>query len=152
MVKDLSHYGVPQWSNLGFSSWIYAGYFIWTKQWIYLEMSTKPFQETKLNCKFGHVWKVIPRCLISPQKHQQSLVSTQFLEFLVNNGCKYLNLSYSKLEGSLNILEESQLHYLDLTLCEANEDIFTNLLYPCQHLEKLSLAYLNIIPIMIQRR
>ena len=68
----------------------------------------------------------------------------------MNNGCKYLNLSYSKLEGSLDILEESKLRYLDLTLCEANEEIFTNLLYSCQYLEKLSLAYLNIIPTMIQ--
>ena len=94
--------------------------------------------------------KVIPRCLISPQKHQQNIVSTIFLEFIVKNGCKFVNLSYTQVEGSLNLPEESELRYLDLTLCEAKEDIFVNLLNSCQSLEKLSLAYLDIFPTMIQ--
>ena len=41
-------------------------------------------------------------------------IPTEFLEFVINNGCKYLSISYCKLVGVFPLSILSQLKYLDL--------------------------------------
>lgn len=62
----------------------------------------------------------------------------------LNNGCKYLNLSWTELEGKLNLRNVPELLYLDLTMCKADEEELEDLLAVTYSLKKLSIAYLDI--------
>ena len=48
----------------------------------------------------------------------RKIVSCEFLQTILKNGCKYLSLYDAKLEGSLDIKERSKLRYLDLSFCK----------------------------------
>ena len=82
-----------------------------------------------------------------------------FLQMVLNNGCKYLNLAHASIHGSLTLKSLSKLAYLDLTnnrhvvrqydngesfrkihLIQKNSE---ELLGSCQSLQKLSLNYLR---------
>ena len=77
-------------------------------------------------------------------------VSTDFLEMILNNGCKHLSLKQTKLVGNLCLSNKSQLKYLDLDNCKADRqsnagsyfgyELFEKLLASCYSLEALSLA------------
>ena len=82
-----------------------------------------------------------------------------FLQMVLNNGCKYLNLAHASIHGTLTLKSPSKLAYLDLTnnrhvvrqydngesfrkilLIQKNSE---ELLGSCQSLKKLSLNYLR---------
>ena len=67
--------------------------------------------------------------------------STDFLEMILNNGCKYLNLHGTKLNGTLNLKKSNQLRYLDLSGARTTPIILEEILDSCNSLEKLSLSY-----------
>ena len=77
-------------------------------------------------------------------------VSTEFLEMILNNGCKHLSLKQTELVGNLCLSNKSQLKYLDLDNCQASRqsstgsyfgyELFEKLLASCYSLEALSLA------------
>ena len=92
--------------------------------------------------------KVVPKCMIS-QEEQNKIVPIRFVKLVLNNGCKYLNLSWTELEGNLVLNKMPQLKYLDLTMCKGDKELFEDLLSFCYSLQKLSIAYLDISSSMV---
>ena len=62
------------------------------------------------------------------QQEQNKIVPIGFFKLVLNNGCKYLNLSWTELEGNLSLKKMPQLKYLDLTMCKAEKEVFEDLL------------------------
>ena len=66
-------------------------------------------------------------------------VTSEFLQKVINYGCKWLNLSEAKLFGTLRLENKSQLNHLDLSGCGAeNQSVFEELLKSCHSLQTLS--------------
>ena len=111
--------------------------------------------------KFGHVSKRM-RKIRSDQSLWQKInlskctpdpggyyidIPTDLVKMVIENGCKYLSLYDMKLgpifmgsEGDLRLDKSSSLIYLDLKYCEANVEIFEEILASCHSLQKLSMA------------
>ena len=68
----------------------------------------------------------------------------EFVQLIINNGCKYLSLYEAKLTGTLSLKKSSQLKYLDLSNCNADTKVLEELLASCHSLEKLSLYKLVV--------
>ena len=70
-------------------------------------------------------------------------IPTGFLEYVLNNGCKYLCLAFAQIaeiEGEESLkYNASQLKYLDLSFCQSSHQVFDDLLSSCHSLEKLAL-------------
>ena len=67
---------------------------------------------------------------------------SDFLNLVVNNGCKNLRLHCVKIAGdSLNLINPSRLRCLDLTHCSAKVGVLKEILSSCQNVEKLFLSY-----------
>ena len=67
-------------------------------------------------------------------------VPVVFIQKLLDSGCKYLTLSYSVLDGTLNLSKASKLKYLDLSSFGLkNGNNSEKLLESCYSLQKLSL-------------
>ena len=82
------------------------------------------------------LWQKINLC--------EKIVPTEFLEFVLNNGCKYLSLKGATLTGNLTLMiKNSQLKYLDLSECNIEGQILLSLLASCHSLTKLSLLNLK---------
>ena len=70
------------------------------------------------------------------------IVPSEFLEQVLANGCKYLNLQDAQINGTLSLPRDTyQLKYLNLTSHEANMENVKELLLSCSSsMEKLSLS------------
>ena len=70
------------------------------------------------------------------------IVPSEFLEQVLANGCKYLNLQDAQINGTLSLPRDTyQLKYLNLTSHEANIENVKELLLSCSSsMEKLSLS------------
>ena len=85
----------------------------------------------------------------------KKIVSLEFVKFVLDSGCKYLSLRYSKLKkGDLQLTKNYQLKHLDLTECvstsnhldltECEIDVnIRKLLTSCNSLQKLALPHIN---------
>ena len=75
--------------------------------------------------------------------NENKSVATGFLEYVLNNGCKYLGLGFTQI-GQINgkslKCNSSQLKCLDLSFCQSSRQVFDDLLSSCHSLEKLSLV------------
>ena len=80
-------------------------------------------------------------------------VSTAFIQFILDRGCKYLDLDNSKLEVNLKLTAKSQLRHLYLQNCIVDDESLEQLISSCQFLETLSLNHKrSTFPIpMLQR-
>ena len=79
-------------------------------------------------------------------------LTTEFLEMILNNGCKHLILKGAKLEGNLGLDKTSHLSYLDLGDCEASSvKVFEDLLASCYTLEKLSLEDITLTSKIVEK-
>ena len=65
-------------------------------------------------------------------------VQTDFIIFLLDKGCKYLNLWGAELTGTLELDKPSKLQRLNLEECVANREVFEEILYSCHSLQQLS--------------
>ena len=65
-------------------------------------------------------------------------VQTDFIIFLLDKGCKYLDLRGVELTGSLKLDNPSKLKRLNLEECFAKREVFEELLYSCHSLQQLS--------------
>ena len=66
-------------------------------------------------------------------------VQSEFLQKVINYGCKRLNLNGAKLIGTLRLENKSQLNHLDLSGCRAeNQSVFEELFKSCHSLQTLS--------------
>ena len=85
-------------------------------------------------------------------------VPGKFIHKILDNGCKYLSLANSRINGSLHLAKKSYpLKYLDLSNCDtSDENVLEELVRCCHSLEKLSLSkvtlglYSNMIENIIQ--
>ena len=68
-------------------------------------------------------------------------VSAAFMQFILDRGCKYLDLDNSKLEVNLKLTEKSQLRHLYLQNCVVDDESLEELVSSCQFLETLSLNH-----------
>ena len=72
-------------------------------------------------------------------------VPSDFLNLVLNNGCKNLRLHCVKIAGdSLNLINPSRLRCLDLTHCSAKVGVLKEILSSCQNVEKLFLSYAGL--------
>ena len=77
-------------------------------------------------------------------------VSSKFIDYAIENGCKYLSLQGANVDGNLYLPEVTQLKYLNLSYCKANPGVLEDLTISCHHLEKLSLQDFKINPIFLK--
>ena len=66
-------------------------------------------------------------------------VPSEFLQIVIENACKYLSLYRTEITGNLKSIKASDLKYLDLTYCNADQEVIEKILSSCHFLEKLSL-------------
>ena len=91
------------------------------------------------------------------------IVPMEFVQLVVNSGCKYLSLLHAKMvqgkSSEFQLAERSKLKYLQMTDFESmlNEsldtlhyDIMEKILASCYSLEKLSLKHVTLTPSMIK--
>jgi hypothetical protein len=77
--------------------------------------------------------------LIDLDNGRGSKVKTDFIIFLLEKGCTYLNLQNVKLTGSLELDQPSKLKRLNLEDCVAKREVFEEILYSCEgNLQQLS--------------
>ena len=69
-------------------------------------------------------------------------VAAGFLDYMLNNGCKYLGLGFAQIAPDSKSLKcnVSQLKCLDLSFCRGSLQVFDDLLSSCHSLEKLALT------------
>ena len=89
------------------------------------------------------LWKNVKLCLKS--------IEIEFLQMVLNNGCKYLNLEESKFFGNLRLEKPSQLKYLNLSYSYASTDSIEKILSSCHSLERLLLEDVGLTPKMVNR-
>ena len=66
-------------------------------------------------------------------------VPSEFLQIVIESGCKYLSLYRTEITGNLNSIKPSVLKYLDLSYCDTDQEVIEQILSSCHFLEKLSL-------------
>ena len=69
-------------------------------------------------------------------------VQTDFINFLLEKGCKYLNLWGAELTGTLELDKPSKLKRLNLEECVGNQEVFEEILHSCHSLQQLSFQQL----------
>ena len=75
----------------------------------------------------------------------EKVVPSEFIEMILENGCKYINLQSSQIVGSLNLSRNDyDVKYLNLWHCRANDGVLEKLISSCQSLLKLSLFGLSL--------
>lgn len=77
-------------------------------------------------------------------------VTASFLQQVINRRCKFLNLEFAKVEGTLNLSGCSELKTLEVSNCKANEGVLEELLGSCHSLEKFSAMNLTINLVMLR--
>ena len=70
----------------------------------------------------------------------EKVVPSEFIEMILENGCRYINLKSSVIVGNLNLSRNNyDVRYLNLSNCHANEGVLEKLISSCKSLQKLSL-------------
>ena len=75
--------------------------------------------------------------------YKEKSLAAGFLEYVLNNGCKYLGLGLAQIaqiDGESLKCNPSQLKCLDLSFCRGSLQVFDDLLSSCHSLEKLALT------------
>ena len=73
------------------------------------------------------------------------LVPSKFIEQILENGCKYINLNLAKIVGGLELSRNDyDVKYLNLDHCEAEKGVLEKLISSCKSLQKLSLRFLHL--------
>ena len=78
-------------------------------------------------------------------------VPTEFVQLIINNGCKYLSFYNATIQGTAITVKSSQLRYLDLSNCNIDSIVLQKLLFSCHLLEKLSLYDLEVTSKLVSR-
>ena len=73
------------------------------------------------------------------------IVPANFIKYILDNGCKYINLSFANIVGELNLFGNTyNVKYLNLSDSTSNANALEELIASCQSLQKLSLSNLSI--------
>ena len=94
-------------------------------------------KRTRRICHDESIWKKV--------NLNKKLVPAEFIEKILENGCKYINLTYTKIIGDLKLSRKTyNVKYLNLSNCLAEKGVLEKLISSCQSLQKLSLARLSL--------
>ena len=89
-------------------------------------------------CQDAELWEQINLCC--------KKVPAAFIQKVLDNGCQYLSLANSRVNGTLDLTKEIYpVKYLDLSNCDASNDtVLEELVGSCYSLQKLSLSKLTL--------
>ena len=93
-------------------------------------------------CQDAELWEQINLCC--------KKVPAAFIQKVLDNGCQYLSLANSRVNGTLDLTKEIYpVKYLDLSNCDTSEDysndtVLEELVGSCYSLQKLSLSKLTL--------
>ena len=88
-------------------------------------------------CQDESLWEKVNLC--------EKLVPSEFIEQILENGCKYINLDSAKIVGGLNLSRNDyNVKYLNLQHCTADQGVLEKLISSCKSLQKLSLCFLDL--------
>ena len=94
-------------------------------------------KRTRRICHDESMWKKV--------NVSEKVVPSEFIEMILENGCKYINLQSSQIVGSLKLSRKDyDVKYLNLSNCRADEGVLGKLISSCQSLQKISLAHLSL--------
>jgi len=94
-------------------------------------------KRTRRICHDESMWKKV--------NVSEKVVPSEFIEMILENGCKYINLQSSQIVGSLKLSRNVyDVKYLNLSNCRADEGVLEKLITSCRSLQKLSLARLSL--------
>ena len=73
------------------------------------------------------------------------LVPSEFIEQILENGCKYINLRSAKIVGGLKLSRNNyDVKYLNLDWCLADVGVLEKLINSCPSLQKLAMMNLHL--------
>ena len=94
-------------------------------------------KRTRRICHDESIWKKV--------NLNKKLVPSEFIEKILENGCKYISLTYTKIIGDLKLSGKTyNVKYLNLSNCLAEKGVLEKLICSCQSLQKLSLTNLML--------
>ena len=92
---------------------------------------------TRRICQDESLWLKVNLC--------GKIVPADFIKYILDNGCKYINLSFANVIGELKLFGNIyNVKYLNLSDSTSNTNAFEELIASCQFLQKLSLSNLSI--------
>ena len=94
-------------------------------------------KRTRRICHDESIWKKV--------NLNKKLVPSEFIEKILENGCKYISLTYTKIIGDLKLSEQTySVKYLNLSNCLAEKGVLEKFICSCKSLQKLSLTNLML--------
>ena len=75
----------------------------------------------------------------------KKIVPAEFVKYILDNGCQYLNLSSAKIKGTLTLYQKTYvMKYLNLADCNADSSVIKEIIASCHSIQKLSLRKLEV--------
>ena len=91
-------------------------------------------KQTRRICLDALQWKKI--------NLSKKIVPAEFIKYVLDHGCQYLNLSGAKITGNLNLDKISySIKYLNLADCKSDPNFVKKLIVSCKYIQKLSLRH-----------
>jgi len=96
-------------------------------------------KRTRRICNDESIWEKI--------NLYEKVVPSEFIDQILQKGCKYINLDSSKIVGDLKLSKKDyNVKYLNLQNCDAGPGVLEKLINSCQSLQKLSLCHMELNP------
>ena len=94
-------------------------------------------RRTRKICDDESIWEKINLC--------NKVVPSQFIDQILQKGCKFINLESSEIVGPLKLSRNDyNVKYLNLGHCDAGPGVLEKLISSCQLIQKLSLYNLEL--------
>ena len=94
-------------------------------------------KRTRRICNDESIWEKI--------NLYERVVPSEFIDQILQKGCKYINLDSSKIVGDLKLSKKDyNVKYLNLRCCDAGPGVLEKLINSCQSLQKLSLCHMEL--------
>ena len=94
-------------------------------------------KRTRRICHDESIWKKV--------NISGKAVPSEFIEQILENGCKYINLDSAKIVGGLNLSRNDyNVKYLNIEHCVAEKGVLEKLISSSKSLQKLSLCFLDL--------
>ena len=96
-------------------------------------------KRTRRICNDESIWEKI--------NLSKKVVPSEFIDHILQKGCKYISLASSKIVGGLKLSRNDyDVKYLDVSSCIADEGVLEKLINSCQSLQKISLCHMELNP------
>ena len=75
----------------------------------------------------------------------KKIVPAEFVKYVLDHGCQYLNLGSAKIMGTLSLYRKTyEMKYLNLADCNADPSVIKEIIASCHSIQKLSLRKLEV--------